>query len=120
MWSLLRLSLLGTAFALATVALGWMAVPAVAILWGFIASATRRPALAAGAAALFAWAILLTWTAFVGRLSALIERMAGIFRVPGGFIVLATLVLAGVLAMLGASVGNEVKKVSSLSELDRE
>jgi hypothetical protein len=109
MRSLLRLTLLGTAFALATVALGWMAVPAVGIVWGFIASATRRPALTAGAAALFAWAILLTWTAFVGRLSAL--RMGGILDVPGSILLIATLILAGVLAALGALVGAEIRRM---------
>jgi hypothetical protein len=111
MRSLLRLTLLGTAFALATVALGWMAVPAVGIVWGFIASATRRPALTAGAAALFAWAILLTWTAFVGRLSALLERMGGILDVPGSILLIATLILAGVLAALGALVGAEIRRM---------
>ena len=110
MRSLLRLTLLGTAFALATVALGWMAVPAVGVLWGLIASVTHRPALTAGAAALLAWAILLTWTAAAGRLSALLDRMSDILPMPGSILLLATLVLAGVLAALGASVGAEIRR----------
>jgi hypothetical protein len=111
MRSLLRLALLGTAFALATWEFGWIAVPTVGILWGFIASATRRPALTAGAAALIAWAILLSWTAFAGRLSALLERIGGILQVPGSSLLIATLVLAGVLAALGASVGAEIRRL---------
>ena len=109
--SLLRLTLLGTAFALGTVALGWMAVPAVGIFWGFIASVTRRPALTAGAAALLAWAVLLTWTASVGRLPALLERIGGILDVPKSILLIATLVVAGVLAALGASVGAEISRM---------
>ena len=111
MRSLLRLTLLGTAFTLATVALGWIAVPAVGVLWGLIASATNRPALTAGAAALLAWAILLTWTAFAGPVWALLERMGGILHAPGTILLIATLVLAGVLATLGASVGAGIRRM---------
>ena len=110
MWILLRMVLLSAAFALATVALGWIAVPIVGLLWGLIARATRRPALTAAVAALTAWAGLLVWTACVGRVPALLDRMGRIFHIRGAFIVIATLVLAGVLAMLGASMGNEVRR----------
>ncbi|NNG17224.1 MAG: hypothetical protein HKM89_12160 [Gemmatimonadales bacterium] len=111
MRTLLRLALLGTAFALATVALGWIAVPAVGVLWGLVSSAPHRPALTASAAALLAWAVLLTWTAFAGRLSALLERMGGILQVPGIILLIATLGLAGVLAALGALGGAEIRRL---------
>jgi len=118
MRTMLRLVLLGAAFALATVVLGWIAVPAIGLLWGLIASATRRPVLTAAAAALTAWAALLAWTAFAGRLSALLERMGGILHVPGSILPIGTLILAGSVAALGASVGNEIGKAYSPTGLD--
>jgi hypothetical protein len=111
MQTLLRLTLLGAAFALATVVLGWMAVPAVGILWGLIASTEHRPAVTAGATALLAWTVLLTWTAFAGRLAALLDRMGGILQIPGIILPIATVGLAGVLAALGAFVGAEMRRL---------
>jgi len=108
---LLRIVLLGAAFALATVALGWIAVPIVGLLWGLIARDTQRPALTAGAAALAAWAILLAWTAVVARLWALLTRLAGVFEFPGVGILLVTLALAATLAGLGAVVGTSLSSM---------
>jgi hypothetical protein len=113
---LLRITLLGAAFALATVALGWIAVPAIGLLWGLVARGTRRPALTAGAAALAAWAVLLAWTAVVGRLWALLDRLVGLFHVPGFGILIVTLALAGALAGLGAVVGTSLPSIFQLPQ----
>lgn len=115
---MMRLTLLAAAFALATVALGWIGVPVVALLWGVIGSTTARPAISAGAAALLAWAVLLTWTAFVGRLPALLHRLGGILPVHGTILLLATLALAGVLALVGAAVGAEIRRLPRTKEAE--
>ena len=112
---LLRMVLLSAAFALATVVLGWIAVPIIGLLWGLIARATRRPALTAAVAALAAWAVLLAWTAVTGRLWALLTRLAGVFELPGVGILLVTLALAGALAGLGAVVGSSLSSLVRLS-----
>ena len=49
--TLLQILLLSVAFALATVIMGWWAVPALAVLWGLLTPNEKHPALVAAAAA---------------------------------------------------------------------
>jgi len=105
MRSLLRLLLLASAFGLGTVSLGWLAVPGIGLLWGLIAAEASRPVATGAAAATLSWALLLGWTAGVGRVSALLTRLAGIFEIPGASLVLLTLIVGAGLAGLAAATG---------------
>ncbi len=64
----LQLLLLSAAFAVMTVALGWVAVPAVALLWGLVARREERPGLVALLGAGLGWGWVLGWNAVLGVL----------------------------------------------------
>ena len=105
MRSLLRLVLLALAFAVATIALGWWAVPLVAVAWALV----RRGESASGSAALAAavgWAGLLAWIAIRGPLADLGRQLGGIFGVPGAVLPIVTLLYAALLAWSAASLAS--------------
>ena len=57
----LQVLLLSVAFAVTTVAMGWIAVPAVALLWGLVARRDELPAAVALLGAGLGWTWLLRW-----------------------------------------------------------
>ena len=101
---------LAGAFATGTAILGWLAVPALGFAAGAaraLAGDARRPgiaAIAAGAAAL-AWTALLTLQALRGPLWPLAERLAGVFRVPAGALLLTSVAFGALLAWSAATLG---------------
>lgn len=82
-WSLLRIGLLGSAFALATVLVGWWAVPALAAFWALYDGSVHRPAQTAAVAAGLGWGLLLMWTAAEGPVLRLSSMLSGVLGVPG-------------------------------------
>ncbi len=107
----LRLVLLATAFAAATMALGWWSVAAVGIVWGAVAGPGRHPVRTAAAAAALGWTGLLTITAVQGPVLRVAERVGGVMGVPWPMVVVMTLVFAGVVGGVGGWVGREVGNV---------
>ena len=110
--ALVRLAFLASAFALATWALGWWAVPVLAAAWGTArardvrARATpwsRGPAEAMLAASV-AWGALLALAATRGPVGELAGRLAELMRIPAPALVLLTLLLPAVLAWSAAAV----------------
>lgn len=95
--------------ALATTALGWVAVPIAAAVVA-ATSATRGRPRAAGhiaLAAALAWAALLAWDAAGPRFGALAAALGGILRVPAAAIVFVTLALPAFLAWAAAALAEE-------------
>ena len=86
---LLQVVMLGVAFAITTLAMGWMAVPVLGVVWGLVARSEHRPAQAAAWGAALGWAGLLVWNAAVGEVGELARRAGGVFSLPGfGFLAL--------------------------------
>ncbi len=111
----LQVLLISAAFALTTAAIGWLAVPVLAVLWGLLARREERPALVALLAAGLGWASLLVWNASVGEAGELMAVTGGVMGLPGlGFAAL-TLAFPMVMAWGGAVVGGVVKTRTSRS-----
>jgi hypothetical protein len=101
---LLAMLLLAAAFALATVAFGWWAVPVVAALWALIARRQRGGAAIAGIAAMVGWGALLAIDASRGPLGALAQTLGTLFSMKAIGVYAITLALPGLLAVTAAVV----------------
>jgi hypothetical protein len=103
MMQLARMVLLATAFAIATFALGWWAVPLVAAVYAAITSAQRGSAIVSGLAAMFGWGALLAITASRGPVGTLAAELGGVLALPPAAIYAVTIAFPGLLAV-GAAV----------------
>jgi len=101
---LLRSLMLAAAFAAATRALGWWAVPVVAALWTILERGAMRAPWDAAVAAMMAWSAILLWTAATGPLGELLRRLAGIFQAPPSLLVAGTVLYGALLAWGGGGV----------------
>jgi hypothetical protein len=104
MMQLARLVLLATAFALATYAFGWLAVPLVAAVYAVITSAQRGSALVSGVAAMLGWGTLLAVTASRGPVGTLAAELGGVLKLPTVAVYAVTLAFPGLLAVSAAVV----------------
>jgi len=104
MMQLARLVLLATAFAVATFALGWWAVPLVAAGYAAITTAQRGSAILSGFAAMLGWGALLAITASRGPVGTLAAELGGVLqRRPIG-VYAVTIAFPGLLAISAAVV----------------
>jgi hypothetical protein len=101
---LARLVLLATAFALATFALGWWAVPLVAAVYAAISSAQRGSALISGLAAMLGWAALLAVVAARGPVGTLAAELGGVLNLKVFGVYAVTIAFPGLLAVTSAVV----------------
>lgn len=102
----IRLAVLGVAFALATIALGWWALVPVGILWGLVAAShVRRASLVAGLAAGAGWLGLLAVAAPVEETATLLTTASRLLSLPAPLIVTVTVGLGALLAFLGSWLG---------------
>ena len=109
----LQVLLISGAFALTTAAIGWLAVPVLALLWGLLARRKERPGLVALLAAGLGWAWLLIWNAVVGEARELMAVTGGVMGLPGSGFAALTLAFPMVMAWGGAVVGGAVKTRTS-------
>lgn len=103
---LLQIGLLGVAFALATVLVGWRAVPILGCFWGSYEKPESRPSLSASLAAGLGWLLLLFWNAFSGPVLLLSARASGVMGVPSATLIALTILYPMALAW-GAGVLGE-------------
>ncbi len=105
-----QLALLAGAFAAGTAAVGWWAVPLIAVIWGIVARHQAGAALMAGLAAMIAWAALLGVAAAHGRQDVLTGLLELIFRVkPVGLYGLA-IAFPGLIAVTGSLLARSVAR----------
>lgn len=82
MRALLWLLLLAAAFALATIGVGWWAVPFVGLLGGFVVPRSLRPVLLVSGGAGLAWLALLLRSARADGFGGLVARLEQLLPVP--------------------------------------
>jgi hypothetical protein len=104
MMQLARLVLLATAFAVATFALGWWAVPLVAAGYAAITTAQRGSAILSGVAAMLGWGALLAITASRGPVGTLATELGGVLQLRPIGVYAVTIAFPGLLAISAAVV----------------
>ncbi len=104
----LQVAILSVAFALATVVLGWWAVPVLAGVWGVVARVDERPAVVAALGAGLGWILLLVWTAAQGPAGELAQRAAGVMGIPSALLFLITVLFPMMIAWGAAVLGETI------------
>jgi hypothetical protein len=113
MMQLARLVLLATAFAVATFALGWWAVPLVAAGYAAITTAQRGSALLSGFAAMLGWGALLAITASRGPVGTLATELGGVLQLRPIGVYAVTIAFPGLLAISAAVVARALASARS-------
>ena len=106
----LRFAVLAAAFALATRAAGWWAVPVTAVLWTVIYRGPSGAPWKTGIAAMIGWGGILLWTATTAPLGELARRFAGVVGVPAVGLIMLTLVFGGALAWSAAELTEQLQR----------
>jgi hypothetical protein len=108
---ILQLVVLALAFALGTWFVAWWMVPLIGAAygaWGVRQRVTLITALFAGMAA---WGALLGLAAMSGPMGRLLDVLGGVFRLPGGALVMLTLAYGGLLAVSAAAVARGIRRM---------
>ncbi len=105
----LKILLLGSAFALGTVVIGWWAVPILGATWGLIGPNRKRAPLLAAVSAGWGWVLLLLWNAWQGSLLTLANRAAGVMGMGGASLLGITVAFSLVLAWAAAVVASGMR-----------
>ncbi len=113
MMQLARLVLLATAFAVATFALGWWAVPLVAAGYAAITTAQRGSAIISGLAAMLGWGALLAITASRGPVGTLATELGGVLQLRPIGVYAVTIAFPGLLAISAAVVARALASARS-------
>jgi len=100
--AIIRLALLALAFAFATRALGWWAVPIVGAAWTLLERGSLRAPWYAALAAAIGWGAIFVFAALTSPLGELTRRVAGVFGQPAAVIYAVTLLFGALLAWGGA------------------
>ena len=99
-----RFALLAAAYAVATFAVGWWAVPLVAAVYAAITTAQRASAALSGFAAILGWGALLAVTASQGPVGTLASELGGVLQLRPIAVYAVTLAFPGLLAVSAAVV----------------
>jgi micrococcal nuclease len=102
--------IVAAASAVATVLLGWWAVPIVGALWA-LGRGDHRPVLEASAGAALAWALLLGVSAVQGEAARVAVRVGGVFGLPGTAFTAITIVFGALLAGTAAAFAGEIGRL---------
>lgn len=100
--------LLGVAFGLGSLYVGWWSIPIIALAWGWLVGSARRPATRAAAGAVLAWLGCLAYDAVRGPLGRLARTLGATMRLPPVVLLIVTVLFAALLAWSAASVGSEI------------
>jgi hypothetical protein len=108
MMQIARFVLLAAAYAVATYAVGWWAVPLVAAVYAAITTAQRGSAILSGFAAMLGWGALLAITASQGPVGTLAAELGGVLQLRPIAVYALTIVFPGLLAAGAAVVGRAI------------
>ena len=101
--------LLTEAFAVATFAFGWWAVPLLAFAWAAFVD-TRRPVVFATMCATSAWIAVLLLNAARGPVDIVAARFGGVLGLPSVALIAITIIYAALLSWSASVVGAAVRK----------
>ena len=107
--AVVKFLLLSEAFAVATFAVGWWAIPLVAIICGLAMNPEGRPIYYATICAATGWLSLLLLDAARGPLGELASRFAGVMGFPPIALIVTTLLFPALLAWSASSVGAVIR-----------
>jgi len=82
----------------------------VGLLWGLLLGPKLHAGWKAAAAAAAGWALLLVWTGSQGPLGSLVDRLAGVFMVPGWALLLITCLFPALLAGSAATLASDLRR----------
>jgi hypothetical protein len=102
--------LIAEAFAVGTYALGWWAVPLVALLCGLTISLDGKAVLYATFCAAAGWSMLLLLDAARGPLGEVAARFGGVMGFPPAALFVTTLLFPALLAWSASSIGAAVRR----------
>jgi hypothetical protein len=102
--------LIAEAFSVATYALGWWAVPLVALLCGLTINPHGKPVVYATLGAAAGWLMLLLLDAARGPLGEVASRFGGVMGFPPAALVVTTLLFPALLAWSASSIGAAVRR----------
>jgi len=107
--------LLTEAFAVATYAAGWWAVPAFAMICGLAVEPKARPVRFIALCAASGWASLLLLDTARGPMGELSRRFAGVMGLPPAVLIAVTLLFPALLAWSAATIGVAVRRMIPVS-----
>jgi hypothetical protein len=108
--AVVKFVLIAEAFSVATYALGWWAVPLIALLCGLTIKLDGRPVFYATAGAAAGWFMLLLLDAARGPLGEVASRFGGVMGFPPAALFVTTLLFPALLALSASSIGAAVRK----------
>ena len=106
----MKFLLLTEAFAVATFALSWWAVPVLAFLWAVVIDPKSRPVFFATVCAIAAWCGVLLLDAARGPLLVVAERFGGVLGFPPVALIAITILFSALLAWSASSVGSALRR----------
>jgi hypothetical protein len=108
--AMVKFLLLTEAFAVATYALGWWAVPLLAFAWAAFVDTRSRPVFFATLCATAAWCGVLLLDAARGPVDVVAARFGGVVGFRPIVLIATTIVFATLLAWSASSVGSALRK----------
>ena len=107
--AVVKFLLLSEAFAVATYASGWWAIPLVALVCGLVMNREGRPIYYSTICAAAGWLSLLLLDAARGPLGEVASRFGGVLGFPPAALILTTLIFPALLAWSASALGAVIR-----------
>jgi hypothetical protein len=111
--------LLTEAFAVATFALGWWAVPLLAFAWGALVDGRSRPVFLATICAMAGWGGVLLLDAARGPLDVVAQRFGGVIGFAPIVLISLTILFPALLAWSASSLGLVMRRFAAGRRLEQ-
>jgi hypothetical protein len=111
---------LAVAFGVGTWYVGWWSVFVIALAWGWLVGAPRRPVVRALVAAALAWMGFLAYDSIRGPAGRLARTLGAVMHLPPIVLVAVTVIFPVLLAGSAAMLGREVSPASPGPAPERE